>query len=249
MGSDEWLKDFSQSYKKDFGWPFIARIMPKFATEDRLKMLRDCGLKYVSIGLQGSERMNSEIYNRKETNESFVNACNLMSRLGIVFVVDVILDVVYEKEDDLREVARTLNQLSRPFKVLAYAMTPFPGSDFYDRVVKDGLLDNFGADAYESMFRATKTESYKTPLYWRHLIQHIIPLCQNDDIDNLIESGPNDKASMRMAEKLYKRSLMKMKIVERFRQLMPAAFTKALSVSQFINHKLVNRRSVRNRGS
>jgi radical SAM superfamily enzyme YgiQ (UPF0313 family) len=98
MGSDNWLSEFCVEYKREYGWPFIARIMPKFCTEERLEMLKNAGLKYVSIGLQGSDRMNKEIYKRKEDSESFLSACRIMKRLDIVFVVDVILDVVYETE-------------------------------------------------------------------------------------------------------------------------------------------------------
>ena len=135
--------------------------MPKFVTEKRLKMLKEGGLEYVSIGLQGSERLNREYYNRKESNDAFLESCFIMNKIGITYLIDVILDNVYETEDDLREIARTINQLPRPFKVLAYTMTPLPGTIFYKQVVKDGLLEKFGADAYESMFAATKSCIFK----------------------------------------------------------------------------------------
>ncbi len=237
MGSDKWLAEFSLKYRKEFGWPFVARIMPKFCMKERLAMLKNAGLKYVSIGLQGSERMNSKIYNRKENNESFLKACSLMSKLNIIFAVDVILDVVYETEEDLREVARTLNQLSRPFKVLAYSMTPFPGTDFHDQVVKDGLLNKFGADAYESMFIATRPNAYKTALYWRRLIQNVIPLYKNKQIDILIESGPHDKLSEQALNKIYRKAVFQMKSAEWLRQNFPDLFTKIASFYSSLKRK------------
>ncbi len=161
LGSDKWLEEFCLRIKTEFNLPYIARIMPKFASGKRLRYLKNGGLKYVCIGLQGSERLNHEFYRRKETNESFVKACLTLAGLEIFYVVDVILDVIYETEDDLREVARTLNKLPRPFKVMAYSMTPFPGTAFYEKVQADGLLDKFSADAYESMCKATKPGGYQ----------------------------------------------------------------------------------------
>jgi anaerobic magnesium-protoporphyrin IX monomethyl ester cyclase len=245
MGSDEWVAEFCSKYGREFGWPFVARIMPRFCSEERLVMLKNAGLRYVSIGLQGSERMNSEIYNRKENNESFLKACRLMEKVNIIFVVDVILDVVYETEEDLREVARTLNQLSRPFKVLAYSMTPFPGTDFYDRVVKDGLLNDFAADAYESMFIATRPNAYKTPLYWRRLIKNVIPLYKNKEIDVLIESGADDKSSELVVNRIYRRAVLRMKLAEWMRQRFPRYFTRAVSFYTYFNRKLSGQQSPR----
>lgn len=246
MGSDEWLEEFSRKYKKDFGWPFIARIMPRFAAKARINMLKSCGLRYVSIGLQGSDRLNSEVYNRRETNESFLNACHAIAEAGIFFVVDVILDVVYETEDDLREIARTLNKLPRPFKVLAYGMTPFPGSDFYKLVVRDGLLEKFGADAYESMFKATRPGAYKTPLYWRILIQRIIPLYRNKLVDYLIESGPHEKEAVRKMKRLYRRSVLKMVIAEWLRHNFPGSFTRAIVAYNFFSRSFHARKYKKN---
>lgn len=245
MGSDEWLLEFCARFKAEFSWPFIARIMPKFVTEKRLQVLKNGGLKYVSIGLQGSERMNRELYKRSETNKSFINACHLMAKMGIIYVVDVIMEVVYETEDDLREIARTVNQIPRPFKVLAYNMTPFPGSPFYDRVVKDGLLKKFGTDAYESMFIATRPGSYKTPLYWRRLIKDIIPLYRSSIIDDLIESDPHDKKAASQVDKLYKKASRKMRLIEMVRQRSPKLLDRAISVYNFMRNNINKLSSLR----
>ncbi|NQT90000.1 MAG: B12-binding domain-containing radical SAM protein [Candidatus Omnitrophica bacterium] len=243
MGSDEWLREFSARYKKEFGWPFIIRITPKFVTEERIKMLKDCGLNYVSLGLQGSDRINADFYNRHIAAGDFLKACRILSKMRMFFVVDIILDVVYETEDDIREIARTINQLSRPFKVMAFSMTPFPGTAFYDRVVKDGLLDKFGADAYESMFTTSRPGAYKTPLYWRNLISKIIPLCEGPHIDKLIESSPSDKESAAQVEMLYKKCQTNLKRANWLRQTFPALFTPLLKIYTFIKHLVPARSS------
>lgn len=229
IGSDEWINEFCRRFKKEFNWPFIARVMPRFATDKRLRMMKESGLKYVSVGLQGSERMNREIYDRHETNKSFVDACHIMNKLGIHYVVDVILDNAYEAEEDLKEIARVLNSIPRPFKVLAYGMTPFPGTSFYQRVVRDGLLERFAADAYESMFTPTRPGAYETPTYWRLLISKVIPLYRNKVVNQLIESGPNNERAVHQLESICKNAERKIVLAEGLRRVWPEGFGFGLS--------------------
>ncbi len=232
MGSDQWLKEFCARAKAEFNWPLIIRIMPRFATRERLMILKEAGLSYVSIGLQGSDRLNREYYNRNETAENFVKVCQTMTELNILYMVDVILDCVYETEEDLREVARTLNRLPRPFRLLAYSMTPFPGTPFYDRVVRDGLLDRFAADAYGSVYRATRPDAYYTPEYWRGLIKYILPMRTSPTIDALIEAGPHDPAAAAMVRRLVWRGTFMLELTKKVRNKAPSTVDLMLHVYQ-----------------
>ena len=234
-GSDDWLREFSTRFKAEFGWPLIINIMPRFCTRERLLMLKEGGLKFACIGLQGSERLNREFYHRYETNDSFVKACDMMAELGISYSVDVILDSPYETEDDLREVCLTLNRLRRPFRVRAFSMTPFPGTPFYDRVVADGLLDKFASDPYESavaiyasLTTASRPDVYRTPLYWYKLIQKILCLYDGKEIDRLIEVGPHNPAAIAAVDRLYDKAARRWAFAERFRTQAPKLFEKTL---------------------
>ena len=55
MGSDDWLREFLPRFKAEFGWPLVINIMPRFCTRERLLLLKEGGLKYACIGLQGLE--------------------------------------------------------------------------------------------------------------------------------------------------------------------------------------------------
>lgn len=144
MGDDAFLANFSREVKNNFGWPFIIRIMPRFVTDERIKLLKEGGLEHVSIGLQGSDRLNRELYQRNENSKSFTNACRILDKYGINYVVDVILDNPYETDEDLREIVNTLNTLPKPFTVLTYSLTLFPRTRILERAKETDLINILG---------------------------------------------------------------------------------------------------------
>ena len=218
--------------------------MPRFCSRERILILKRGGLKYTIIGLQGSERMNRELYGRKETNDSFVNACNLMAEMGVNYSIDVILDSPYETEDDLRDVARTLNRLRRPFKVRAFSMTPFPETALYGQAAADGLLEMFASDPYESaavvytsLIVAARPDAYRTPAYWHKLIHSIIPLYSGKTIDQLIEESPRNSAAAAAVDRLYAKATRNLILAERLRATAPRLFQTALDLYVWLKRR------------
>lgn len=118
LGSDEWIAEFCQELKKRFNWPFIVRLMPKLVNEKRIKILKEGGVEFVSMGIQGSDRLNKEVYNRFENSENFFAACRILRQYDIKYVVDVLLDNPYETEEDLKDIVYTLNKAPKPFVFL-----------------------------------------------------------------------------------------------------------------------------------
>jgi radical SAM superfamily enzyme YgiQ (UPF0313 family) len=170
LGDDDWLGDFSSRLKGGYSLEFMCRLMPKYVTEKRIDMLYDGGLRYISMGLQtGSERVNYDIYNRRETAQEFLKAEAILSKFGIQRVYDVIFDNPYESEEESIETVKTVAQCKKPFLVYAYSLTPYPGTAFYERAKNDGWLDKM-TDPYESPFRVTRRDNFTTPVYLRQLL-------------------------------------------------------------------------------
>ncbi|MCP4231652.1 MAG: B12-binding domain-containing radical SAM protein [bacterium] len=170
LGDDEWLGDFSSRLRDEYGLKFMCRLMPKYVTEKRIDILYDGGLRYISMGLQtGSERVNYDIYNRRETAPEFLRAETVLSKFGIQRVYDVIFDNPYESEEESKETVKTIASCKKPFLVYAYSLTPYPGTTFYERAKYDGWLDKM-TDPYESPFRVTRSDNYTTPVYLRRLL-------------------------------------------------------------------------------
>ena len=156
--------------RRDYGLTFMCRLMPRYVTEDRIAMLFEGGLRYISMGLQtGSARVNYEIYNRQESAADFLCAERVLSKFAVEKVYDVIFDNPYENEGESLETVRTIAQCSKPFLVYAYSLTPYPGTAFYERARGDGYLEKM-TDPYLSPFRVTERGNFRTPIYLRRLL-------------------------------------------------------------------------------
>jgi len=204
-GAEDWVKDFCRRMRAEVGLPFIVRMIPKFVTPERLELLKSGGLEYVTMGLEGSSRINRTLYKRPEDKGSFLQAARAVLDAGLHLSVDVIIDNPYEKEEDLREVAQTLNALPRPnWGVVALSLTPFPHTPLYERCAKDKMLGRFATDAYDAMLMPTKEGGYTTPHFWRVLITELLPAIGPHMAAPLIAAGPNDPKAMQTVEHLAK---------------------------------------------
>jgi len=176
MNDVSWIQDFSEKYKEKVNKPLRAALMPKFATCERLEPLAHAGLTYIGIGLQGSSRLNKEIYGRKETSESFLDAVNNYKKFGIVGRVDVIVDNPYEQEIDLREIANTLNEVPKPFPISVFSLTLFPGTKMQTMARRDGLDNLFLGDPYlPGLCGGDPEGKYTTPQHYKDLFNCYIP--------------------------------------------------------------------------
>ena len=198
-GQDDWFNEFCSRYKSEVGMPFIARMIPRFVTPERIEKLKDAGLEYVTMGLEGSNRLNREIYNRKEDSQTFLKAAQIILSAGLLLSIDFIMHNPYETEDDLREVARTLNALPRPnWWIVSLSMTAFPHTAFYDRCLRDGMLDKLSTDPYDAMMIPSRPGSYRTPPFWLNLITIVLPHLNPGLGNALINMGPRDAKAVRI---------------------------------------------------
>jgi len=192
-GSDEWVAEFCRRYKSEIGLRFIVRVIPRFGTPERIALLRDAGLYYVTMGLEGSDRVNKNVYRRMETRESFLKAAKAVLRNNLHLSIDIIIDNPYENESDLRHVAETLNELPRGnWNTVTLSLTPFPKTPIYERAEQDGLLGRFVTHAYDSMLTPSREGAYRTPFFWRSLYLKILPQVSPEMGEKLISRGPDD---------------------------------------------------------
>lgn len=192
-GSEDWLREFCRRWKSEIGLPFITRMIPRYITPERLALLQDAGLQYVTMGLEGSDRVNREVYDRKETGASFLKAARTVLASGLWLSIDYIIHNPYETEADLRDIARVLNALPRPhWWIVCLSLTPFPHTPLHARCVKDKTLDRFATDAYDSMLNPAKPGGYLTPPFWLDLLTIVLPNVGPALGARLIEAGPGE---------------------------------------------------------
>ena len=176
FGSEAWVEEFCRRMKAEVGLPFIVRMIPRFVTPERLELLKSGGLCYVTMGLEGSDRLNRTLYHRPEDRKSFLKAARAVLDAGLYLSIDILINNPYETERDLRELGMTLNSLPRPhWGVVGLSLTPFPNTPLYDRCVQDGTLDRFATDAYDAMLMPFEAGRLPHAAFWMLLLTKLCP--------------------------------------------------------------------------
>ncbi len=148
LNDDDWLAEFCEAYKKSIGLPLICRLIPVMATDSRIAMLKEAGLQWAIAGLQsGSERINQGVYNRKATNQDFLECARRIHRHGIFGIYDVILDGPFDTEEDVLKTLEVIQQIPKPFSLQVFSMILFPKTRLKELCDQEGIPSN--ADPYE----------------------------------------------------------------------------------------------------
>jgi radical SAM superfamily enzyme YgiQ (UPF0313 family) len=157
--TDEEMQRFCEIYREEVGRPFIIRSIPTYLTETKLDSLKAAGLSWISMGLQsGSDRVCSEVFNRKCRRDDFLKAARMIRSRDIAAFYDIILDNPFESEEERLEGVRALMETPKPFYTEFFSLTFYPGTDIRTRAIDEGL---FGEDDYREkdyfVYRKTLT--------------------------------------------------------------------------------------------
>jgi radical SAM superfamily enzyme YgiQ (UPF0313 family) len=148
----EYLREFCGEYKKRINRPLIAKSTPTYITDERLSLLKDAGLSWISLGLQsGSERVCQEIYNRKSLPKHFVEAAKTIHRYKIAAFYDVILDNPWETEQDQLDTVRALIDTPKPFYPEIFSLVFYSGTALREKAEKE----------YPNAIEAPTTKDYR----------------------------------------------------------------------------------------
>ena len=188
--SSEWHKEFVHDYKKWIDRPFIVRSTPLHLTEEKIIILKESGLAWVTMGLQsGSERINKEVFHRKVSNNQFLEATRLAKRYGVSGYYDVILDNPFEEEGDVIETLRVLQKVPKPFQLQLFTLTFYKGTEIY-RMMQEKM-------GPKADFTVQNYFNYQ-PTYLNKLVR-ISPLITSRMMDYFIEHRTNDLAKVLLA--------------------------------------------------
>ncbi len=144
----EVIEEFSQKYKKEINLPFgIGGIKAEMVKEEKLIPLVDAGLITVRMGIQSaSQKVNKEVYRRQFSKEGSLKAANIFKLLGNKLrppFYDVILDNPWEEMQDKLETLSFFNGLPRPYFFNAFSLTFFPGTELYERALREKLISGY----------------------------------------------------------------------------------------------------------
>lgn len=140
----EQIKEFSEKYKEKVKMRFKCLADPHTVSEEKIKLLVDAGCTDIIVGIQGSERVNMEVYHRYQTDKQVINAAKIISKYQdkLTVMYDVITCNPYEKPEDTINMIRLLQSLPKPYFLSVNNLVFFHGSKLHERAIKDGTIKN-----------------------------------------------------------------------------------------------------------
>ncbi|MBC8412734.1 MAG: B12-binding domain-containing radical SAM protein [Nitrospira sp.] len=160
--SIEWVREFSERYKKEVNLPFIVRVIPTMIDQEKITLLKKAGMCWVVMGVQsGCDRVNYEIYDRRIKFESVKNASDIIAATGAAAFYEMIVDNPYETEEDRMETIHAISTLKKPFVTSLAHLTFFPGTALADRAVAEGVTE---PDAYLYRYLLNIDDTYQNRL-------------------------------------------------------------------------------------
>lgn len=156
----EVIEEFSVKYKKEINLPFgIGGIRAEMVKREKLAPLLKAGLITVRMGIQsGSERINREIFHRQFSKERTFEAASIFesmrSKLRPPFY-DIILDNPWENMQDKLETLNFLKELPRPYFLNAFSLTFFPGTQLYERALKENIINGYDPQKHYHRIKRT----------------------------------------------------------------------------------------------
>lgn len=161
--TEEEIRNFSQSYKVRIGLPLrIGGATPLTITRKKLALLVDGGLIRVRMGIQSGAERTKKMYHRRHTNQEVAAAVKIINefRECVLPTYDVIIDNPWEDENDLIETLRFMARLPGPYRLGLFSLNFYPGTELFDRAVKEGLI-------------SPKSKDYQPKVYYHFKETHL----------------------------------------------------------------------------
>jgi len=137
----------------------ICKALPVYITDEKLRLLKDAGLEHIQMGLQGSDRVNREVYKRSETHAQFLEAARLVRKHGLAGRYDVIVDNPYENDADREQMLDTLIRTPKPYWLNIFPLAYFPGTAIAEMGARDGF-DVAGSQGYDLFYGKPRRDFY-----------------------------------------------------------------------------------------
>lgn len=144
----DWLNEFAFKYNKDIGLPFQITLFPGMISYQQAKLLKDSGLREVSIGIQsGSEHIRKYVYNRNDKNKDIIEESHIFSKLKIMAYYDFIISNPFESVKDLQMSLELVRNLKQPFYLKFHTLAFYPKHPISKMALENRLIEPGQIDA------------------------------------------------------------------------------------------------------
>ncbi|MBI4845293.1 MAG: B12-binding domain-containing radical SAM protein [Candidatus Omnitrophica bacterium] len=167
MKEDE-IARFVSFYKEEIKLPFHVNATPRNLTEKKIGLLIEAGLRDVSMGIQSGSERTLKLYKRAIFKNDIVSATNILNKFypKISANYDFILDNPWETEDDQLETLKLLNEIPRPYNILLYSLTLYPGTELYERAKNENLISDEIKGIYTKSYHTDISNTYFNSMFY-----------------------------------------------------------------------------------
>jgi len=153
--SEKDMENFLELYSDKIKQPFFVASTPHSMTERKLNILIAAGLMRLEIGIQSiSDYVNKNIYHRAARKKDLSKAASYVNTYKdkIQLTYDILLDNPWEKDDTKIETLRYLYDFPRKVIINLYSLTIYPGTELYDKAIKEGIIKDEIKEIYKKNF-------------------------------------------------------------------------------------------------
>jgi len=122
------MREFFKEYSRRIRMPFWCYTHPNYARPEMLQILKENHVEFIIMGIQtGSDRIATEIFDRRVTNATVLQAARNIHEAGIRVFYDIISNNPFETEEDRIETFRLLRQIPKPYGLQMGILNFYPG--------------------------------------------------------------------------------------------------------------------------
>jgi len=142
----ERIEEFSEEYKRKINLPLKVLTTPVTFTLSKARVLVKAGLCAIAVGIQSASLRTRVLYNRSDTLEQVLAVGDVISQVAketrkkIDIRYDFILDNPWENEEDIKESIRFILKLKKPFSLMLFSLTFYPGTVLYKKARQEGIV-------------------------------------------------------------------------------------------------------------
>ena len=137
----EWAREFSNKYRRQIGLPFMAELYPTTINSENVSLLSKAGMESVSVGIQsGDQKIRAEYLQRPVTDDQLLKSGTLLKEAGIRPTYDVIMDMPFTDERELKKTLDLLLKLPRPYDLNLFSLVHFPKTPLTNRLLSNGTI-------------------------------------------------------------------------------------------------------------
>lgn len=177
------LNTLRQSYRMAAECETTIEVNPGTATEDKLRLYRECGINRLSIGLQSAMNGELKALGRIHSYEDFLDTYEKAVKIGFSNInVDLMSAIPEQSLSSYRETLNRVLQLTpQPVHISAYSLIVEEGTPFYENTPKlpdedteremykitREILEEAGFHRYEiSNYAKPGYECFHNKVYW-----------------------------------------------------------------------------------